>query len=77
MNTIKNVIFDWSGVLSDDFKPVYEATMLNMEYLIGKRITLEKFRKEFTLSYMNFWNKYVPELTKEKCDKLFLRRLIK
>lgn len=68
---IKNLIFDWSGVISDDFACVYKAAMIVMKQLMGKTISFEQFKKDFVLPYMNFWHKYIPNLTKEEEDKLF------
>jgi phosphoglycolate phosphatase len=65
---IKNIIFDWSGTLSDDFTSVYETCMILMEEYGAKRISLGKFKKEFTLPYMNFWHKYFPKLDKKPHD---------
>jgi phosphoglycolate phosphatase len=55
---IKNIIFDWSGVISNDHKTVYETCMKVFCRLGVKEITYEEFRKEFELPYMNFNNKY-------------------
>jgi phosphoglycolate phosphatase len=69
---IKNIIFDWSGTLSNDLIPVYNATMITFEKLGAKRISLEEYRREFELPYMNFYKKYIPNVNKEEQDKLFL-----
>ena len=74
-NMIKNIIFDWSGVLSNDLIPVYRASMLVFKKLGKEPISLEEYKREFTLPYMVFWNKYFPELTKEEEDKLFLKEI--
>lgn len=66
---MKNIIFDWSGVISDDFIPAYKASMLVMDSLIGKTITKEEFRREFTLPAVNFWRKYIPDLTEKENEK--------
>jgi len=68
---IKNIIFDWSGTLSDDFTSVYQASMLVFKKLGREPISMEEYKREFTLPYMVFWNKYIPELTKEQEDKLY------
>ena len=68
---IKNVIFDWSGTLSDDLTPFYNAAMLMFEKLGGKQISLDEFKKEFKQPYMLFWNQYFPKLTKEKEYELY------
>jgi len=36
-----------------------------------KPISFEEIRLNFTLPYMKFWNKYFPDLTKEKQCKLY------
>ncbi len=72
MKRVKNILFDWSGVLSNDLTSVYEATMVVFEQLGGERISLVEFRREFVLPYMKFWHKYFPDLKKEEGDKLFL-----
>jgi phosphoglycolate phosphatase len=68
---IRNVIFDWSGTLVDNLSSVYEATLAVFETLGGKKISLEEYRRENISPYMNFWNRYFPDLTKERQDLLF------
>ncbi len=66
-----NIIFDWSGVISDDFHSCYEACMILMNEKIGKTISIEEFKEEFTLPYMNFWAKYVPDMKHDEENKRF------
>jgi len=73
--TIKNIIFDWSGTLSDDLTPVYKASMLVFKKLGKESISLARYKKEFTLPYMIFWNKYFPDITKEEQDNLFSKAI--
>lgn len=55
---VRNVIFDWSGTLSNDFDSLYSVvSSLFMEIGIGT-ISRDEFRKEFRLPYMDFWRKY-------------------
>jgi len=68
---IKNIIFDWSGTLSDDITPVYKAIMIVFEKFGVKKISLEEFRKEFELPYMNFFKKYNIGINKEEADRVF------
>ena len=72
---IKNIIFDWSGTLSDDFTPVYQASMLVFKKLGKEPISMEEYRREFTLPYMVFWNKYFPDLIKEEEDRLYVEAI--
>lgn len=55
---IETVLFDWSGTLSDDFRPVYEANMRVFDELKVPRISIEEFGREFVLPYMLFFRKY-------------------
>ena len=72
---IKNIIFDWSGTLSDDLIPVYNVTMKVFKKVGLKSITLKKFKKEFTLPYMIFYKKFKENVNKENIDKLFSREI--
>ncbi len=69
---IKNIIFDWSGTLSDDLIPVYTATMRVFKKLGLKILTLEEFKEEFILPYMKFYHKFKKDVTKDEVDKLYL-----
>ncbi len=62
----KNIIFDWSGVISDDLNPVYKSVNEVMLSLTGKQISKDEFKKEFTLPVKNFWSKYIDDLDEEK-----------
>lgn len=73
---IKNVIFDWSGVLSDDFSPVYKAVIGVFAELGIKEISVDEFRREFTLPVANFYKKYT-DATMEKVQTLFLDQIHK
>ena len=67
----KNIIFDWSGTLLNNFDQTYETTMEIFKKLGGKKISKEKYKVENVSPYMKFWNKYFPKLTKLEQDKLF------
>jgi len=62
---IKNIIFDWSGTLSDDLIPVYTATMNIFKKIGLKKIPLNKYRTEFRLPYMTFYHKFNKNITKK------------
>ncbi len=55
---IRNIIFDWSGTLSNDLIPVYTATMNVFRKLGLKTLSLEEYKKEFTLPYIHFYHKH-------------------
>ncbi len=71
---IKNIIFDWSGVLSDDIVPVHRATMNVFRKLGVKTLTLEEFKKEFTSPYMNFYKKFT-NASQEELKKLYIKEI--
>jgi phosphoglycolate phosphatase-like HAD superfamily hydrolase len=72
---IKNVIFDWSGVVSNDIVPVHKALLIVFEKLGVKKISLEEFRQEFELPYMKFYAKYAPKATEEELSRLFTKAI--
>lgn len=59
---IRNVIFDWSGTLVNDFPYVIEATnALFVRY--GKAaFAIQDFREKFYLPFANFYQEYLPEV---------------
>ncbi|MFA6273749.1 MAG: HAD family hydrolase [Candidatus Paceibacterota bacterium] len=63
---IKNIIFDWSGVIRD-YVEIQLLTVNKVFKQFGaKEITLEEFKKEWRQPYMVFYNKYLPDLTLEE-----------
>lgn len=72
---IKNIIFDWSGTLSDDLTPVYKAAMNVFKILGIKVLSLEEYKKEFILPYMEFYKKFKENVDKEEVDKLFFEEI--
>ncbi len=72
---IKNIIFDWSGVLSNDLSPVYKATMNVFKKIGIKRLSLEEYRREFILPYMEFYKKFKVNVDKEEVDRLFFKEI--
>ncbi len=69
---IRNIIFDWSGVISNDYFAVYKATMEIFKKLEIKEITFEKFKKEFCLPYMEYYRKNTSEVDKLLINQIFL-----
>lgn len=74
-NAIENIIFDWSGTLSNDFDPVYQAISLIFKRLDHEPISKDTLKREMVLPYMNFWNSYFPDLTKSDQDKMFKKAI--
>lgn len=72
---IKNIIFDWSGTLSDDHALVYEAIMRLFEQEGLPRISFTEFKREFTLPYMKFYHKYSQNWTIEEIYPRYLKEI--
>lgn len=72
---IKNIIFDWSGTLIDDVAFTYSATMKVFEKIGLEKITMEKFKEEFTLPYMDFYKKFKKNADKRIIDNSFDKEL--
>lgn len=51
---VRLVIFDWSGVISDDRRPVYEANMRMLEARGKKRMGFEEWLPRTTLTPIEF-----------------------
>ena len=73
---IKNIIFDWNGVVSNGLNATYCTTNKALEKLGAEKISLEEFRREWEQPYMLFWNKYLPDLTLEEEAEAFSEALV-
>ena len=62
----KAIIFDWAGTLNDSFSNFCKVTELMFNELGGEPILADEIRLNFTVQYMKFWNRYFPDLSKEK-----------
>ncbi len=67
----KVFIFDWSGTLMNNFDNFYRVNRRIFEDFGKEPLSVEEVRKNFTIPYMKFWNRYLPELTKEEQDKRY------
>jgi phosphoglycolate phosphatase len=67
----KNVIFDWSGTLSDNFDSFYFVVKEFCKYYNKEIPTKNKVKEIFTIPYMNFWNKLFPSLTFHEQNRLY------
>jgi phosphoglycolate phosphatase len=69
---IKNIIFDWSGVVSDNVQDVYKTVTEIIRRGRGRGISFEEFRLEWVSPYMKFYRKFLPELQVEEQKKHYL-----
>ncbi len=68
---IKNLIFDWSGTLSNDLPVVYATVMKMFDHFGVSRINLDEFRNSYTLPYMDHARKFGITVDKETLDNVF------
>ncbi len=68
---IKNLVFDWSGVVNDNIKTVHGVVNKLFKHFGAKEISLNEFKQEWAMPYMNFYNKYLPDLTLEEEQEVY------
>lgn len=67
----KAIFFDWSGTLSDNLHCFAQVCNAIFDDFGREHISKEEIRLNFITPYMNFWNKYLPDLSKEKQCELY------
>jgi HAD superfamily hydrolase (TIGR01549 family) len=76
---IKAVVFDYDGVIADSFSVQYKVTNKMLRHFDKDEVTLEEFKKLFTLDWREFYRirgvgeeliKLEPELFKKEIDVL-------
>ncbi|MBD3310388.1 HAD hydrolase-like protein [Candidatus Woesearchaeota archaeon] len=72
---IRNMIFDWSGTLSDDIMAVYRSVMGVFRRFGLESISLERFRQEFRLPYKDWYHKYIPDANMAQLQRMFEEEL--
>ncbi len=70
---IKNLVFDWSGTLSNDMHQVYETVMKVFEHYGVARISLDEFRDSYTLPYMAHARRFGIGCRRDELDAVFAR----
>jgi HAD superfamily hydrolase (TIGR01509 family) len=73
----KNIIFDWSGVVSDNFADCHLAIGDMFEELGLKKLSAAELKREWCQPYMDFYHKYVPDLSAEAEEALFRKYIVK
>ena len=70
---LRNIIFDWSGTLADDFPPVLDATNRLMETFGRPVFTIREFRETFRLPFRDFYDQILPGVPLEELEVQFGR----
>jgi len=63
---IKNIIFDWSGVIKDSVEDHLFVVNKVFKKFGGREISLSELKENWKQPYMLFYNKYLPEITNEE-----------
>ncbi|MDA3836109.1 MAG: HAD family hydrolase [Nanoarchaeota archaeon] len=69
---IKNIIFDWAGIIINDNLRNYTAVMGVFKQINIPTITQEEFKKEFILPIEDFYKKFQSNPNMELIHKTFL-----
>jgi phosphoglycolate phosphatase-like HAD superfamily hydrolase/ADP-ribose pyrophosphatase YjhB (NUDIX family) len=65
---LRNLIFDWSGTLADDFAPVLEASNAIFAAYGLAPWSESEFREKFYLPFTEFYQQYLPQATLPELD---------
>jgi len=66
---------DWSGVISDDRKPVYEANMRLFDHFGITRISFEEWRRRSTLSAVKILRNHGVTAGDKEIEELYVKHL--
>lgn len=68
---IKQVIFDWSGTLSDDEALTFGLTNQVLAHFGAAPVNRETYQREFQIPIENFYHKYIGDVPREEIDAVF------
>ncbi|MGA3163899.1 MAG: NUDIX domain-containing protein [Verrucomicrobiota bacterium] len=68
---IRNIIFDWSGTLVDDLPAVWKATNVVLAKADRPEMSLEEFRAEFSLPFVDFYDRHTPHVPLPELEDWF------
>jgi len=74
---IKNIIFDWSGVIKDaNESHVWIINEMIKKFGSDRRIDIYELREIWEQPYMKFWNKLFVDMTIEEEQKLYKETIL-
>ncbi|MBU3896162.1 HAD family hydrolase [Patescibacteria group bacterium] len=74
---IKNIIFDWSGVVKDCIDDHFNVVNRMLKEHGLPSISSSELKKEWRQPYMAFYSKYFPKITLEEEKELYKRAIAK
>ena len=72
---IKNVIFDWSGVVKDCVEDQLVIANKKLRHFGAKEISMEEMKEEWCQPWMDFYKKYIPSITMEE-QEVFYKKAV-
>lgn len=74
---IKNIIFDWSGVVKDTVVDHLQIVNKIFSAFGASPISLAEFKDNWVQPYMSFYNKYLPDVSREQESALYKEMIMK
>jgi phosphoglycolate phosphatase-like HAD superfamily hydrolase len=72
---IKNIIFDWSGVIKDSVGDHLYAVNKILQAFGASTMSLEELRENWVQPHMDFYNKYIPEVTASEQEVIYRKAI--
>jgi phosphoglycolate phosphatase len=73
---IKNIIFDWSGVIKDAHVSHFWVVENMFRYFGNTEINAKEIKENYEEPYMNFWKKYFPSITIEQEQEVYKKFIL-
>lgn len=68
---MRNILFDWSGTLFDDFNVSFISTKATIRHFGGPNITITDYREHFTLPVWKFYRRYLKKASIDEVDRFY------
>lgn len=68
---VSNIIFDWSGVISDDLRRTYDTVMAIFAHLGAPSISLDQFREDFQIPQEALYRKHGIRVPYAEINRLY------
>jgi phosphoglycolate phosphatase-like HAD superfamily hydrolase len=72
---IKNIIFDWSGVIKDSVEDHLFSVNLIFKEFGAQEMTLEELKENWVQPHMDFYNKFLPEVSSEQQEVIYRKAI--
>ncbi|HBA37024.1 TPA: hypothetical protein DCZ15_04110 [Candidatus Falkowbacteria bacterium] len=73
---IKNIIFDWSGVIKDSVEDHLFAVNKVFQFFGVRQMSLKELKEEWIQPHMMFYNKYLPALSSKQQTVVYKKAIM-